>query len=470
MAVNAKAPSRLPEAGHAAPARQPEQACDDLPCASLELLRLKLCASLASGRGIVLLTGAAGAGKTHLLRMAMQDRQAPAHIASLSFTALSGPEILQSISYAFGMPQRNGATPSESWLHEQLKQWTRNGEAALLIIDEAQSLTHDALVALLRLHQAQRRWQGTLRMIWVGQTALLQRLNAPALQAFVAELGPSFQLAPLPQKEADALIRNRLTQLLPDQPRPEWTPAALDAIRRHTQGYPGRIRLLCQQMIQLAWLMDAQPLIEAHHVIAQANELGFAANPQAPSAAAPANWGEVPATAPAPVPAAVAAHHSPRTESISKPKLNTSDATQRRCARVGAWTGLLALATLSLGVLLHRPTADRWAPTPALTATPRITVAIPSGSTPTATHNAVHMAQPIAEHAAPEVATFTAEVPVPQATAPVAMQMEPTAAVATRPTAQAQHASAECSQLLVRWSLGETLSTQDRLTLESQCR
>ncbi|RQO60398.1 hypothetical protein DBR47_08515 [Paucibacter sp. KBW04] len=436
--------------------------------ASLELLRLGLRAGLESGHGVLVLTGEVGSGKTLLLRMALQNLPAAdGHTAYLSYTSMSGHEILQSIAFAFGMPSGADApalTPQD-WLAEQLKTWAARAEPALLVIDEAQSLPPETLLSLLKLNQLRPKGRHALRVILVGQTPLLNMLKAPELQAFAADIGPRFHLSPLRAEESHAFIQSRLLLAAADHGPTEFKPEAYEAIHACCVGNPGRIKLLCKHLLQSAWLMDEQQPIDAAMVAAQAEELGLdpalALSARGATTASSRQGKGMPASAQGtPGPAAPKRQHAHR-------------------PLVGMVTAGLVLLATGLGALKHWPellgvapqTTAQQAATPELQNKPWPTPPSPLINS----QSSASTGKAVANASAPSA---TASEPPP----PVALAFDDPSSAALgsrvppiKPALPAQASTSKtgnkaCANLLARLSLGEPLSAKDRRELDEQCR
>lgn len=430
--------------------------------ASLELLRLGLRASLESGHGVLVLTGEVGSGKTLLLRMALQNLPAAdGHTAYLSYTSMSGHEILQSIAFAFGMPAGADApalTPQD-WLAAQLKTWAARGEPALLVIDEAQSLPPETLLSLLKLNQLRPKGQHALRVMLVGQTPLLNMLKAPELHAFSADIGPRFHLSPLRAEESHAFIQSRLLLAAADHGPTEFKPEAYEAIHACCVGNPGRIKLLCKHLLQSAWLMDEQQPIDAAMVAAQAEELGLD-----PALALSARGADGSALA------------LPRADAASKAGPIQAKRQHAHRPLVGIVTAGLVLLATGLGALKHWPDVVGQAPQAAVpqAATPELQNK-PWPTPPAPALNTVVSNPDKATAASDAPEPSSQEVPAP----PVSLAFDdPSSAAANKRgppikpilPANAKTGNKACTNLLARLSLGEPLSAKDRQELDTQCR
>ncbi len=407
-----------------------------------EQVRLALLTNLANGHGPLVVEGKAGAGKTLLVSTVVQSLPAHwAHVARLSFTVMSALEMASSIAYAFGMPPGPSVMshqPPLEWIETQLRVWASCDESSLLVVDEAQHLPQDALHLLLALSQQQLHGRPVLRLILVGKPCWPDTLNsterASTSAACATDIGPRFFVPQFTAAESTAYVQHRLSQYA--GPRlPDLMPSAFAEIHARTQGNPGRINMLCQQLLHTAILLESTEPIHATAVALEADELLYYAEPHTPvadaattAAIAPMAPDEVPVAPasalnttdapsepsqrPAVTPvlltqASTPAPMQPPTEAMplsgaqaerQTPPLRTP---AHPVARWTTWATGLAATSLLVGGMwwyAHRPAIQPTAPVSA-----QVPAEMPSAPTPIATE--------------PPIATETSESPDPQTTA-----------------------------------------------------
>jgi general secretion pathway protein A len=103
--------------------------------------------AIASRKGLTLLIGEAGSGKTTVIRTAIERQPAKVHCVHLHNPTLSRYEFVEMLAAQFGLSAE--ATRSKSAmlleLEALLKRRHADDETTVLIIDEAQSLPLDLL-------------------------------------------------------------------------------------------------------------------------------------------------------------------------------------------------------------------------------------------------------------------------------------------------------------------------------------
>ena len=497
------------------------------PTPATELVRAGLRRSLEAGSGVLVLTGGAGAGKTLLLQVCLQDLAGRwAHLGHLSYTSMNGADILRSVAYAFGMP--SGDQPDHispmAWTENQLRTWTALGEASLLVVDEAQNLPADALQPLLALSQLRHDGRPLLRMVLVGRPPLLELLTSPDLRAWATAIGAQFSLPALKPAESSAYLAARLGNLT-EPGRSAFSPQVLAAIHARTQGRPGQINVLCKQLLQMAILSEENVPVDVDGVHAQADELGF--HPEAsvldvpiasvvsarvmgseapqPAFPAPSDAGlptVLPALRPAAQPRPLAPAKPPTKPLAStpmptpagykhrllpllalllvagtaaalylRPSAPVREARQPNETTRKPTTAVAAPTTIDPSVSAAKnpePSNDPSGPAPsALPATAPLTAAESMDVVPTVLPAAMPSVAPAA---LPADAAITSK-PSPRSTPPAPRLPATTPApAAAGPVLASKNHNPVCAPLLAQLSLGEPLTKRQQHTLESTCR
>jgi type II secretory pathway predicted ATPase ExeA len=126
---------------------------------------------LHQSEGFIVITGEIGAGKTTLVRSLLEGLDARKVVAAqLVSTHLDASDVLRAVSAAFGVPCKN-LEKAELLLALEtfLVSITASGKRALLIVDEAQNLTPEAVEELRMLSNFQLEDHALLQSFLVGQ-------------------------------------------------------------------------------------------------------------------------------------------------------------------------------------------------------------------------------------------------------------------------------------------------------------
>jgi putative secretion ATPase (PEP-CTERM system associated) len=210
------------------------------------------------GEGFIVITGDIGAGKTTLVRALMQqldsDQVVAAHLAN---TQLESSDLLHCILTAFGVPAQGlGKGGMIANLEALLTGVAASGRRALLVVDEAQNLSAQALEELRMLSNFQLGSHALLQSFLVGQPELRQLLQGPSMEQLRQRILASYHLGPLSSDETAGYIRHRL-QHVGWRGNPPFDEFALSALHACTGGVPRRINLLCNRVLLAAYLSGA---------------------------------------------------------------------------------------------------------------------------------------------------------------------------------------------------------------------
>lgn len=223
--------------------------------------------------GFIVVTGEVGAGKTMLVRTLLGELSEQEVVAAHVVTTRLDPEdLLRAALVAFGIaPSGQSKAHLLSTLEGFLTAVAANGKRALLVVDEAQNLSHAAIEELRMLSNFQIGDRPLLQSFLVGQPELRRLVQDPTLEQFRQRIIASCHLGPLSAEETRSYIEHRLKHA-GWAGRPYFAGGAYDAIHRCTAGIPRRINLLCNRLLLSAFLRKSD-MIEVEDVEQTANDL-----------------------------------------------------------------------------------------------------------------------------------------------------------------------------------------------------
>ena len=206
--------------------------------------------------GFVVLTGEIGAGKTTLIETFLRELQSDAIVAQINQTQLSPTAFLQSVLVQFGFSPFNMKKPEVlSTLNQFLTEQYSNGGKVLLIIDEAQNLSHRVLEEVRMLSGVETTKEKVLRIILAGQPELNDKLNSPELTQLTQRVRLRFHLTALTRAETSAYIDHRL-EVAGSQGRRIFAEDTYATIYKYTGGVPRLINTLCDTCLMAAFGKD----------------------------------------------------------------------------------------------------------------------------------------------------------------------------------------------------------------------
>jgi len=202
--------------------------------------------------GICVISGEIGSGKTTLIRKLLNMIDTDFAIGLLTNTHSSFGSLMQWVSMTFELDYKNKEPVElyENFVKFVIAQYAQ-GKRTVLIIDEAQNLSHEALEELRMLSNINADKNNILQLILVGQPQLRETLTLEKLQQLNQRITASFHLNKLNQKDSCAYIQHRLktaggnSELISDLAR--------KAIWYHSRGIPRIINTLCDTALVYAF-------------------------------------------------------------------------------------------------------------------------------------------------------------------------------------------------------------------------
>jgi len=205
-----------------------------------------------AGGGFVMLTGEVGTGKTTIIRCLLEQMPDNTDIAIVMNPMSNVPELLTTIcdelgaSYVKDEPSVKDLTDA---LHRFLLRNHTQGRNTVLLIDEAQLLSTQALEQVRLLTNLETTTQKLLHIILVGQPELKTLLAKPELRQLAQRITARFHLTPLTLNETQAYIRHRLKVAGLPEGRSPFPYAIIKRIHAFTGGIPRLINVICERCL-----------------------------------------------------------------------------------------------------------------------------------------------------------------------------------------------------------------------------
>ena len=228
------------------------------------------------GEGFVVITGAPGTGKTTLIAALLAELDnARVKVATLVNEQLDSRNLVERVNDAFGLPIDSSVAPL-SKLMRFLNQNNADGGRAILIVDEAQSMTPEALEELRLLSNLQNYDGLLLQVFLLGQNPLLEMIRAPGMEQLQQRLIAASHLEPLKLDETVAYVEHRLRKVGWNND-PAFTEESLRLVHKFSGGVPRRINLICHRLFLRAGLEQKHKLLgeDALHVIVELHKEGL---------------------------------------------------------------------------------------------------------------------------------------------------------------------------------------------------
>src|SRR5499427_5754172 len=204
---------------------------------------------IESGKGLIVVTGEVGTGKTTMLRWVMNRLDRSVMVAYIFNPRLSVTEFYQHLAALFDI--RNWETKSDLLfeLGKVLSARHSRGLRTVLIVDEAHGLSPSVLEEIRLLCNFESDTAKQLQIVLTGQPELRDILNRAELRQLKQRIALRCAIRPLPSvEETDRYITSRL--LVAGGERTDiFSPDAIDYIFRCSEGIPRQINNLCDNAL-----------------------------------------------------------------------------------------------------------------------------------------------------------------------------------------------------------------------------
>lgn len=213
-------------------------------------------------KGFVVITGGIGNGKTTLCRTLLARFDGSTESALIFNSSLSDLELLQTINRDFGVAMKRGRQTKRRCLdalNDFLLKNFASGKQAVLLIDEAQNLSHNVLEQIRMLSNLETDREKLLQIILMGQPELQDTLKLPSLRQLNERITVRYDLKPLNHADVRTYIEYRLA-MAGGADKVKFTPAAYNLICRFSEGIPRRINALCDRALLIAYAQDMRSI------------------------------------------------------------------------------------------------------------------------------------------------------------------------------------------------------------------
>ena len=198
---------------------------------------------LTNQAGFSVVTGDIGTGKTTLIRHLLNQVGRDVTVGLITNTHRSFGVLLQWVLMALNLDHhgKDKVEMYETLVDFLIKEFAHR-RRTMLIVDEAQNMSPEALEELRMLSNINADKNQVLQIILVGQPQLRATLRRPDLEQFAQRIAVDYDLKPLSASETREYIRHRITVAGGDPDL--FEDGACAVIYEHSGGTPRLINLL----------------------------------------------------------------------------------------------------------------------------------------------------------------------------------------------------------------------------------
>ena len=203
--------------------------------------------------GFMVLTGEVGSGKTTTIRSLCHLLSQTVEVSLILNPLVSTLDLLKSINRDFGNDWDFDSTQKQiEILNQYLLELNSQGKTAVVIIDEAQNLSTEALEMTRMLSNLVTESQKLINIILVGQPELEDILSKNELRQLAQRIQIHAKLRPLTFDETTAYIQHRLN-CAGKQSYAKFEGSAIKRIYKKSGGIPRIINNICDMSLLAAF-------------------------------------------------------------------------------------------------------------------------------------------------------------------------------------------------------------------------
>jgi type II secretory pathway predicted ATPase ExeA len=229
--------------------------------------------SLRAGRGLMVVVGPIGTGKTTLSQKLMVSVPDKTRIIWLGEPPVTSEELLLFLTQELHInPEASGRIFVLRDIKDYLINLNNTGNRCLLIIDEVHKISDDVLECVRLLNNLEEGGIKFIQMILIGQEEFLDKLNKPNLESFkqrIAWLEAIGKMTPLQTHE---YILHRL-QVAGSRSR-IFTDDAIETVVNAARGTPRLVNTFCDRALRVSYESN-KTIVDLDSVRRAADEIGL---------------------------------------------------------------------------------------------------------------------------------------------------------------------------------------------------
>ena len=224
---------------------------------------------ISNRKGIIVVTGEIGTGKTTLCRTLLNKLKSNVKTALILNPYFSDTQLLRLIVKDLGIEGKfkNKLALIEA-LNDFLIEQSLEGNNVVLVIDEAQNLKARQLEQIRLLSNLETEKAKLLQILLVGQPEFLNKLKLTSLRQVNQRVAVRYHILPLKEEEIHDYIDHRLKialQYKNGKMKPIFTDKAVESIYLYSGGTPRLINILCDRALLDGFVKETHTIDE--HII-----------------------------------------------------------------------------------------------------------------------------------------------------------------------------------------------------------
>ncbi len=220
--------------------------------------------AVRTGKGITVMTGEVGTGKTTLINRFLDKAGPDTQTAYIFNPTLSGLQLLKTLADELGIQTYGMAKVDLTRaLYELLLRNRQAGRRTIVFVDEAQALSREALEELRLISNLETWHEKLLHLFLVGQPEILEKLESFNLRQLRQRVELFVQIEPMSATETRQYIEHRIRVANPLR-EVAFSEAATTLVHQLTGGTPRMINILCDASLLVAYVAETTTVAAAH--------------------------------------------------------------------------------------------------------------------------------------------------------------------------------------------------------------
>lgn len=215
-------------------------------------------------RGIGLLTGEVGSGKTTVCRQLTASLHPGLYrVYYISLSTGNVLDMYKSIAWKLGLPPAHSRAAAFQSIRTEVSRLVQESKLLpVLIVDEAHHLRNEVLEDLRLLTNYQMDAQNRLCMLLVGLTELRRRLSMAVHESLAQRLVVRHHHRGLERDELEAYLTHRLHHAGTELPL--FEPSAIEAMFQASRGLPRQVNRMAHYALSAAAIVQSKTVTADH--------------------------------------------------------------------------------------------------------------------------------------------------------------------------------------------------------------
>jgi type II secretory pathway predicted ATPase ExeA len=220
--------------------------------------------AVRTGKGITVMTGEVGTGKTTLINRFLDKAGSDTQTAYIFNPTLSGLQLLKTLADELGVQTQGMAKVDLTRaLYEHLLRNRQAGRRTIVFVDEAQALSREALEELRLISNLETWQEKLLHLFLVGQPELLDKLESFNLRQLRQRVELFVRIEPMTAAETRQYIVHRLRLANPLR-EVGFTDGACQLVHEIAGGIPRMINIVCDASLLVAYVGETGTVTPRH--------------------------------------------------------------------------------------------------------------------------------------------------------------------------------------------------------------